>query len=390
MADSPPLDAFRAELREWLAAHLTDEFRAAADIRSATDDAHWETRRAWEKLLGAGGWLGVNWPTEFGGRGLDDRYHVAFVAEHFAAGAPLWATMQGRDLLAPTLLRHASQAIKERFLPPILAGDEQWGQGYSEPDAGSDLASLKTTAKLDGGRWVVNGQKIWTSFGARADWLYVLCRTDPSAPSHRGLSLLLIPAHQPGVDIRLIRHMAGGADFCEIFFSDAVTDADLVVGDVGAGWSVVMGSLDDERFLTMLPYQSRFPAQFDWLVSELARQGRLTEPLIRRGVADQYIGLRLIELTNDRLLQAVVSGGGVGAWSSLAKMRWSTWHQRFGTALVDLLGIEALVGEPTPVAQEVFLNSRAETIYGGAHEIQQTIVAERILGLPREPRVTAG
>jgi len=263
-----------------------------------------------------------------------------------------------------------------------------WGQGFSEPEAGSDLGGVRTRASLDRGEWVLNGQKIWMTFGTRADWMYVLCRTNADAPKHRGLSLLLVPAHQPGVDVRPIRNLAGGEEFAEVFFTDARTAADLVVGPVDAGWSVVMGTVGTERGTTVLPYQAAFEQQLHDLVGELRARGRTDDPLVRQRLAGAWIGLQLNRHNNSRMLTRLLHDGTLGPEASLSKLFWSQWHRDLGALMVDLLGPDAtVVGDRWSLDpfQAVFLNSRAETIYGGANEIQRNIVAERLLGLPKEP-----
>src|SRR5205814_5905061 len=247
-----PEDAvFRDELRDWLADNLKGEFLAAAGVGGPADDRCWDLRLEWERKLAADRWLNVSWPVEFGGRGGTPTQELIFHIEHAKAEAPYWVGVQGRDLFGPTLLEFGTDAQKARFLPPITRCEELWGQGFSEPDAGSDLAALRTRAERDGDEWVVNGQKIWMTFGDHADWLYVLCRTDADAPKHKGISMLLVPADQSGVDIRPIRHLAGGADFCEAFFTGARTSAVLVVGGVNNGWRGAMASLPTARFTTV-------------------------------------------------------------------------------------------------------------------------------------------
>jgi alkylation response protein AidB-like acyl-CoA dehydrogenase len=248
---------------------------------------------------------------------------------------------------------------------------------------------VRTRAVLDDGGWVLNGQKIWMTFGTRADWLYVLCRTDPEAPKHRGLSLILVPADQPGVDIRPIRNLANGAEFAEVFFSDARTQADLVVGPIHGAWSVVMGTVGTERGTTVLPYQAAFEQQLHELMQLLRSRGRTADPVVRQRLARAWIGLQLNRYNNARMLTRLVRDGTLGPETSLSKLFWSQWHRDLGESMMDLLGPEAtVVGDgwtldPFPA---VFLNSRAETIYGGANEIQRNIVAERVLGLPKDPR----
>jgi alkylation response protein AidB-like acyl-CoA dehydrogenase len=380
-------ESFRAELRDWLADHLVGEYRDAGGVGGPADDAMWELRLAWEKELAAGRWLNVTWPVEYGGRGGTATQELIFHLEHAAAGAPYWVGIQGRDLFGPTLLEFGTESQKARFLPAITKCDEMWGQGFSEPDAGSDLAALKTRADRDGDEWVVSGQKIWTTFGARADWLYVLCRTNPGAPRHKGISMLLVPVHQPGVDIRPIRNIAGGQEFCQVFLDGARTAGDMVVGEVDGGWTVVMGTLGNERAgVTVLPFQAIFEREMAQLMRLVKCSGRSHDPLFRQRLTRAWIGLRIMRLNNDRLLTAVLQGRHPGPESSVGKLFWANWHRDFGELMIDGLGAAALTPDSTHSTHEMvhsFLTSRAETIYGGANEIQRNILAERVLQLPR-------
>jgi alkylation response protein AidB-like acyl-CoA dehydrogenase len=385
---APEESAFREELRDWLAEHLVGEFRAARGVGGPADDRGWDVRLAWEKELAADRWLNVSWPEEFGGRGGSARQELIFHIEHAAAEAPYWVGVQGRDLLGPTLLEFGTDEQKKRFLPAITRCEELWGQGFSEPDAGSDLASLKTRAVRDGDEWVVTGQKIWMTFGAHADWLYVLCRTNPDAAKHRGISMLLIPRHQDGVDIRPIRTMAGGLEFCEVFLDEARTAIDNVVGEVDGGWRVVMGTLGNERSgTTVLPFQALFEREMRALLELVRRRGLEGDLRLRQRLARAWSGLRILQLTNDRLLGTVLRGGHPGPESSIGKLYWANWHRDFGELMIDVLGADALVAHDSGTGeamQHSFLNSRAETIYGGANEIQRNILGERVLGLPKE------
>jgi alkylation response protein AidB-like acyl-CoA dehydrogenase len=377
--------AFVEELRDWLAEHLVGEFRAAGGVGSPTDDSHWELRLAWERELASGRWLNVAWPPEYGGRGGTARQELLFHIEHAAVEAPYWVGVQGRDLFGPTLFEFGTAEQKGRFLPRITACEEMWGQGFSEPDAGSDLAALKTRASLDGADWVITGQKIWTTFGHHADWLYVLCRTNPDGPKHRGISMLLVPRHQDRVEVRTIRNLAGGVEFCEIFFDGARTAAGNVVGTVDGGWQVVMGTLGNERAgATVLPFQALFRREMRHLLDLARQRGVERDPVARQRLAGAWAGLRIMELNNDRLLGVVLRGSHPGPESSIGKLYWANWHREFGEVMVDVLGLDALV-EPSHPMVRSFLNSRAETIYGGANEIQRNILGERVLGLPKEP-----
>ena len=255
---------------------------------------------------------------------------------------------------------------------------------------GRTWPAFAPTAELDHDEWVITGQKIWMTFGAHADWLYVLCRTHPDAPKHRGISMLLVPRDQPGVDVRPIRNIAGGLEFCEVFFDEARTRADLVVGEVDDGWSVVMGTLGNERAgATVLPFQASFEREMRQLLALARARGVSQDPVVRQRLARAWGGLRIMKLNNDRLLSAVLRGEHPGPESSVGKLYWATWHRDFGELMVDVMGPDALVTRPDgslPPMVRSFLNSRAETIYGGANEIQRNILGERVLGLPKEPR----
>jgi alkylation response protein AidB-like acyl-CoA dehydrogenase len=262
-----------------------------------------------------------------------------------------------------------------------------WGQGFSEPDAGSDLAGLKTRAELDGDEWVVTGQKIWTTFGMYADWLYVLCRTDPGSTRHKGISMLMIPAHQPGVDIRPIRNIADRTEFAEVFLDGARTAVGNVVGAPGNGWAIVMGTLGNERAgATVLPFQASFAREMVALRELVAARRLAGDPVLRDRLARAWSGLRIMQLNNARLLTSVLQGHHPGAESSIGKLFWANWHRDFGELMIDVLGSDAIASE-SPVLHDrmvhSFLNSRAETIYGGSNEIQRNIIGERVLGLPR-------
>jgi alkylation response protein AidB-like acyl-CoA dehydrogenase len=378
---------FVEEFRTWLAEHLVGEFARVGGVGGPADDEQWEVRREWERELAAARWLNVSWPEEYGGRGGTPRQELLFHVEHAAANAPYWVGVQGRDLFGPTLLEYGSEEQKRRFLPPITRVEEFWGQGFSEPDAGSDLANLKTRAEVDGDEWIVTGQKIWTTFGAHADWLYVLSRTNLDAPKHKGISMLLIPTDQPGVDVRPIRNIAGGLEFCEVFLDGARTALDNVVGEVDGGWSVVMGTLGNERAgATVLPFQASFQREMRQLLALVREKGVGGDPIVRQRVSKAWAGLRILELNNDRLLTAVLQGHHPGPESSITKLYWANWHRDFGELMVEVLGADGLVtdsdGSLHPMVRS-FLNSRAETIYGGANEIQRNILGERVLGLPK-------
>lgn len=310
------------------------------------------------------------------------------------------------------LLKMGSEAQRKRFLPPILSVEELWGQGFSEPGAGSDLASVRTRAERDGGggtsfedasvegtsrptgvesggEWVVNGQKVWTSFGVHADWLYVLTRTDPDSRRHKGLTMLLVPADQPGVEIRPIRNLAGQDEFAEVFLSDARTDADMVVGEVGQGWRTAMATLGIERGTTLLPQQLTFEREAEALIGLAREQGALDDPMLRRRIVDAWISVRIMRTTNLRTIAELTAGRAPGPQATTAKLYASTRHQQLGHLAMELAGPAGqIVGEDygLDTRQRSFLLSLAETIYGGSSEIQRNIIGEQLLGLPKEHR----
>ncbi|WP_405622824.1 acyl-CoA dehydrogenase family protein [Streptomyces sp. NBC_00076] len=385
----PAVRDFRDELRDWLADHLVGEFAEHRGVGGPTDGAAWEVRLAWDRELSAGNWLGVGWPREYGGRGLGLLEEIVFEYEYARANAPYRATVNALDLLGPMLLKVGGETQKKRFLPPILAVEELWGQGFSEPGAGSDLASVRTRADRDGDSWVVNGQKVWTSFGMHADWLYVLTRTDPQSVRHKGLTMLLLPTDQPGVEIRPIRNLAGQDEFAEVFLSDARTGADMVVGEVGQGWRTAMATLGIERGTTLLPQQLTFEREAEALIDLARDRGALDDPMLRRRIVDAWISVRIMRTTNLRTLAELTSGRTPGAQATTAKLYASTRHQQLGQLATELAGAAGqVVGEDygLDTRQRSFLLSLAETIYGGSSEIQRNIIGEQLLGLPKEPR----
>ncbi len=389
--------AFADQVRGWLDEHLVGEFAAHRGVGGPDDSAAWDVRLRWEKELSAGRWLGLTWPPEYGGRGATLAQAIIFEYLYARAQAPYRLGVKGQDLFGPTLLMFGTAEQKARFLPKILAAEEFWGQGFSEPGAGSDLASVRTRAVLDGSEWVIDGQKIWMTFGASADWLYVLCRTDLESSRHRGLSLLLVPAHQPGVQIRPITNMVGDGEFCEVFFDGARTSADLVVGAPGDGWKVAMAALGVERGTLLMPQQLGFEREAEHVLA-LARAGLGSDAETGAGVGagglshrlvDAWIAVRLMRVTALRTIGELVAGRTPGPQAATAKLYASVQHQRLLELATELLAEEATVtGEGYALAplQRAFLLSRAETIYGGSSQIQRNIIGERVLGLPKEPR----
>ena len=381
---------FAAEVRDWLGQHLTGRFADLVGRGGSGNEEFYELRLEWERELHAGGWTGLGWPAEYGGRPASMTQRVLFEYEYARAGAPYRAGFQGTNLLGPTLIAHGTPEQKQRFLPRILAGEEVWCLGFSEPGAGSDLASVRTRAVLDGGEWVVDGQKIWTSHAHQADWIYLLARTDPAAPRHRGLSMLLLPMRQSGIEVRPIRSMAGNSEFNEVFLSGARTDRSLVVGELNQGWKVAMSTLEHERGIAMLGYQNQFESEFASVLRAAREQGAAADVGLRQRLVDSFVGLNVMRYLTLRTLTGLLRPGGeAGAQTSLLKLVWPGWHQELGELEMDLLGAGAeIVGDDYQLNpfQRTYLLSRAESIYGGTRQIHLNIVAERLLGLPRDPR----
>ncbi len=390
LRDRPEDDAFRAEVRAWLEEHVVGEFVALGGRGGSGDETYgFETRLAWEKVLAAGRWTGIGWPVEYGGRGASIARQVIFNEEYVRARAPGRVSVLGEGLLAPTIIQYGTDAQRARFLPPILAGTELWCQGYSEPDAGSDLANVQTKAVLDGDQWVVTGQKVWTSLAHQADWCFVLGRTESGSTRHRGLSYLLVPMDQPGVEVRPITQLTRTSEFNEVFFDGARTAAENVVGQVGDGWRVALATLAYERGVGLLGHQLSFRREFDRLLEVARARGAASDPLVRQRIARSFGELEILRYNTLRSLSSI-DGPVAPPEASISKLYWASWHQRFGELATDLRGLGGQVVESAPYEldefQRTFLFSRSETIYGGSNEIQRNIVGERVLGLPPEPR----
>ncbi|SDK23085.1 hypothetical protein SAMN05428985_103120 [Nocardioides sp. YR527] len=382
-------EAFRAEVREWLADHLVGEWAALRGTGgNGRDHESYEGRLAWNRYLSSHGWTCLGWPEEHGGRGLPLFQQVIFHEEYARADAPVRINHLGEELLGPTLIAHGTDAQKARFLPKIVAVEELWCQGYSEPGAGSDLAGVRTRATLDGDRWVVDGQKVWTSNAHLSDWCFVVCRTEPGSSRHHGLSYLLVPMAQPGVDVRPIEQLTGTSEFNEVFFDGAVTDADLVVGEPGDGWKVAMATLGFERGVSTIGQQVGFARELETVEEAARANGAIDDPGIASRLSQAHVGLEVLRLHALRTLSAYDSGSS-GPEASVSKLLWARWHRDLGELAMDVVGLAGLTtGEDYALdrLQSLYLFSRADTIYGGSDEIQRNIIAERVLGLPREPR----
>ena len=390
-------EAFRAELRAWLRDHLTGEFAEAKGLGGpGREHEAFDVRVAWDRHLAAHGWTCLDWPKEYGGRAASLAQQVIFHEEYARADAPIRVSHIGEQLLGPTVIAFGTEEQKQRFLPGIRDVTELWCQGYSEPDAGSDLANVKTTAVLseDGSEWVLNGQKVWTSLAHVADWCFVVARTDPTAPKHRGLSYLLVPMKQPGVEVRPILQLTKTSEFNEVYFTDARTGAANVVGGVDDGWKVAMATLGFERGVSTLGQQIGFRRELDGVIATARRTKAIDDPLIADRLARAAIGLDVLRLNALRSMTGLTGGvggapGTPGPEASIAKLAWARWHRDLGELAMDVLGPAGTVTGPEydlDEWQRLWLFSRADTIYGGSDEIQRNVIAERVLGLPKEPR----
>ena len=391
LTDTAADRAFRDEVRTWLEENVVGEYAALGGRGGSGDETYgFDVRREWERELSRGGWTCVGWPVEFGGRGASIPQQVIFNEEYVRAKAPGRVGVLGEGLLGPTVIHYGTDQQRARFLPPIVAGEELWCQGYSEPNAGSDLASLATRAELDGDEWVITGQKVWTSLAHTADWCFVMCRTDVASARHKGLSYLLVPMDQPGIEVRPITQITATSEFNEVFFDGARTAAANVLGAPGQGWEVGLATLAFERGVGLLGHLLSFRREFDSLLDEARASGRVTEPVLRDRLVKSFIELEALRLTTLRSLTGI-DGPVAPPEASILKLFWASWHQEFGELAMDVLGMASTVtGEDYDLGPEhrTFMFSRSETIYGGSNEIQRNIIGERVLGLPAEPKIT--
>ena len=370
LAFTPEQDAFRAEVRDWLRAHVP------TDLASVDTAEGFAAHREWERALHDARLAVVTWPEEYGGRSADVMSWLVFEEEYWASGAPVRVGQNGIFLLAPTLFEYGTKAQQDRFLPPMARGDEVWAQGWSEPDAGSDLAALRSRGlRVDGG-WRVTGQKTWSTRAAYADWLFGLFRTDPGSSRHHGLSYLLIPLDADGVTVRPIRQLDGEAGFAEVFFDDVFVPDDQVLGEVGQGWAVAMSTTTSERGLT-LRSPGRFMATADRLVDLYASA---PDPAFRDDVARGWMDADAYRLFVLATATRALAGGAVGAESSANKVFWSELDIRLHETALRLLGEDAPLPGRWLDGYEFAL---AGPIYAGTNEIQRNLIAERLLGLPR-------
>ena len=388
-AETEPL---RAEIRQWLVDNLPDGWGRPGFALSKDEKKAFN--RDWVKKLYDGGWICASWPKEYGGKGLSLMESVVLNEEFARAEAPLRADFFGDTLVGPTILQWATEEQKQQFIPGILKGTIAWCQGFSEPDAGSDLASLKTRAELDGDEWVINGQKVWTSFATTADYGMLVARTDWDLPKHRGISFFMLPMRQPGIEIRPIHQITGESEFNEIFIDDARVPTENLVGELNAGWSVLQTALAYERRfmgdLARTAKDNRRPrAEKTNVLIELARDaGRLSDPYIRQQIA-RVDALATVNRWNTQRSKAAVDRGEAATLMALGKIAMSRILHETARVETEIVGAEAMLAGPdNPVGDAVTfrtMNAYFTSIGGGTDQIQRNIIGERVLGLPKEP-----
>lgn len=384
-------NAFRQEIKAWLEEHLTGRFSHVKGLGGTGEQLDaFDERLEWEQFLGKSGWAAIGWPEAFGGRDASLMEQVIFAEEYAKAGGPGRLGHIGLELAAPTIMAFGTDDQKERFLPAIRDAEELWCQGFSEPGAGSDLSNIRTKARLVGDEWIIEGQKTWTSHAQHSDWCFLLCRTEEGSKNHKGLSFLLVPMKQQGVDVRPIKQLTGDSEFNEVFFDDARAPADMVVGGVGNGWKVAMTTLNIERGVSTLEQQAHFRTELDEIIAVAKENGKSKDPLIRQRLAQAEMGLRVQRYNALRTLTNV-DKQGLSREGYITKIFWATWHRDLGRLAMDVLGPEAeLVCQDQNYKmkrlQNLFLFSKSDTIYAGTNQVQRNIIAERALMMPREPR----
>jgi alkylation response protein AidB-like acyl-CoA dehydrogenase len=403
----PEAETFRAEIRAWLEDNLPagwfDEgFEQTPEEKKAFNDA-------WPAKLYGGGWICASWPKEYGGKGLSTMENVVLAEEFARAKAPMRADFFGDTLVGPTILQHGTEEQKKFFLPKIMQGEMAWCQGFSEPDSGSDLASLKTTAVLDGDEWVINGQKVWTTQAQFADYCFLLARTDPNVKKQAGISYLLVPMKQDGIEVRGIVQPDGTAEFNEVFFTDARCPVENVVGGVNNGWTVANSTLSHERGMSATTGYRRFLQEYELMVEVATANGKIHDQVTRQGLARYYTKIQILRFNGLRSLTQTVNKTkdmGVVSLGLTNKMFWSEMHRDAMELALDIFGPASMLIDAAPPSgswpavmrakgretykpspmMSAFFFSRSETIWGGTAEIQRNIVGEKFLGLPREPK----
>jgi alkylation response protein AidB-like acyl-CoA dehydrogenase len=399
-------DTFREKIQAFLAEHLPANWKG---IGSLDADAAHEFSKEWRDILRDNKLLAASWPTEYGGAGLTELEGVIMAEEFAKAGVPTGTANDvfGIQMVGNTIIQWGTEEQKKHFLPRIISGEDLWCQGYSEPNAGSDLGNLGCKAELDGDEWVINGQKIWTSAGHLADWIFVLTRTDADAAKHRGITFLLVPMDQPGVEVRPITMISGEAEFNEVFFSDAKAPKENVIGEVNGGWAVAMTLLGYERGEAAATTPVAFKTELDRLLELAKERGKADDPVIRQRLAWCYSKVEIMRYLGMRTLTKFLAGEHPGPDASIFKLYWSEYHKVSTELAVDILGADAMhfvgklpssafstdaTGAPNDSGSWLgtFLNARAGTIYAGTSQVQSNIIGEMVLGLPKEPKSDRG
>jgi alkylation response protein AidB-like acyl-CoA dehydrogenase len=379
LRDTPEEAAFRSEVDAWIEANLTDELRGGRFGERRFEEAG----REWSRKLYEAGYAGLTWPKEYGGAGAPYSHQAIFLEEVAKAEAPQHIGVIGLGMAGPTIIAHGTEEQKQRYLPKILSAEEIWCQGFSEPGAGSDLASVRTKAELRDGHFVVDGQKVWSSFAHTADWCILVARSDPSSERHAGLTYLIVDMHAPGVEVRPLRQITGEAEFNEIFFTSVEVPGDNVVGEIGDGWAVAMTTLLHERGTLGFALTGVLEVAVRKLIA-LARERGVDDPRLLDRVAQEWIELQALKFTNYRALTQLMKTGIPGPEGSVSKLHWSESNQRLTKLALELLGEEApVLSLENGSWQYQQLRSRGNTIEAGTSEILRNIIAERVLGLPR-------
>ena len=380
LRDTPEEAAFRAEVRRWLEANVPSELSGP---RSSEEEYERAWHR-WSRKLAEAGYAGLTWPKEYGGRGAPYSHQAIFLEETARAEAPQHLNVIGLGMAGPTIIAHGTEGQKSRYLHRILSADEIWCQGFSEPGAGSDLASARTSATVEGDHFVVDGQKVWSSFAHIADWCILVTRSDPASEKHAGLTYLLVDMHSPGVEVRPLRQITGEAEFNEIFFTGVEVPVENVLGEIGQGWAVAMTTLLHERATLGFALTATLEVNLRKLIA-LARERVDGDPLLRDRVAFEWIELQALRLTNYRALTQLIKTGMPGPEGSVSKLTWSESNQWLTKLALEILGADAQLwnGYAHGYWQYQQLRSRGNTIEAGTSEILRNIIAERVLGLPR-------
>ncbi len=378
LRDNPEEAAFRTEARAWLEANLPEDLKATRGGAARFE----ELGREWSRKLSDAGYAGLTWPKEFGGGGAPYTHQAILLEEMARAEAPQHIGVIGLGMAGPTIIAHGTDEQKSRYLAKILSAEEIWCQGFSEPGAGSDLAAVRTSAREEDDHFVVNGQKVWSSFAHIADWCILVTRSDPASEKHKGLTYLLVDMHSSGVEVRPLRQITGEAEFNEIFFTDVKVPRENVLAEVGQGWQVAMTTLLHERGTLGFALTGALEVAIKKLVA-LARERGVTDPVIRDRLAREWIDLQALRLTNYRALTQLVKTGIPGPEGSVAKLHWSEANQRLGKLALELIGPDSQVTDGNGYWQYLQLRSRGNTIEAGTSEILRNIIAERVLGLPR-------